>query len=82
MVDAVPNSLVVVARDLLGEHVLARVLVAAVADEALLVAVIDGRHAAQQEQHRVGQHHALQHLVVAGIRPGALRRASAKRPES
>ena len=35
------------------------VLVAALADEALLVAVIDGRHAAQRQQHRVAEHVAL-----------------------
>ena len=62
------QAVVIVDRDLAREHVLARVLVVAVADEALFVARIDRRHAAQRQQHRVRQHDALQHLVVGRLR--------------
>ena len=49
-------------------HVLARVLVAADAREALLVAVVHDGNATQREQHRVGQQHTLQHFVIARLR--------------
>ena len=52
---AADHRVVVVRRDLAGEHVLAGVLVATVADEALLVAVVDDRLAAQREHQRVGE---------------------------
>ena len=82
MVDAVPSKrLVVVARDLAREHVLARVLVDAVTDEALLVAVVDHRHAAQQEQHGVRQHHALQDFLVARAAAARVRTIHAKPAE-
>ena len=46
---------VVVGGDLAGHHVLPRVLVAAVAREALLVPVVHDRHAADEVHERVGQ---------------------------
>src|SRR3546814_11907242 len=58
---------VVVARDLAREHVLAGVAIVSVADEPLFVARIDRGYAAQGEHHRVGEFDALQHLTVAGI---------------
>ncbi len=51
-----PDQVVVVVRgDLAREHVLPRVLVAAVAGEALLVAVVDDRAAAGEVHQRVGE---------------------------
>ena len=46
---------VVIGGDLARHHVLARVLVAAVAGEALLVAVVDDRHPADEVHQRMGQ---------------------------
>ena len=61
------QPVLIVACNARREHVLPRILVAALADEALLVAIIDGRHAAHRQKHRLGEHVALQHLVVTGI---------------
>ena len=54
-----------VGRHLVGEHVLAGVLVAPVAGEALLVAVVDDRLAAGEEHQRVRQLRSCQQLGVA-----------------
>lgn len=55
---------VVVGRHLAGEHILAGVLVAAVAGKALLVAVVDHRHAAGKVHEGVRQLAAAEHLRV------------------
>ena len=62
------QCLVVVARHLAGEQVLARGLVHAMSDEPLLIARIDHWHAPQQEHHGVAQHHTLRQFVVAHVR--------------
>ena len=46
---------IVVAVDLAGEHILARVLVIAIANKALFVAIVDHRHAAGKVHQGVGQ---------------------------
>ena len=64
---------VVVARDLAGEHVLARVLVAAVvAGEALLVAVVDDRVAAREVHQLVREPVAGEQLGIGGPAVGLL----------
>ncbi len=61
---------VVVNRDLAGEHILARVLIAAIADKALLVAGINHRRAARKHHHGVAQRDALQPFGVGNGRVG------------
>ena len=61
---------VVVGGDLAGEHVLARALVATVADEALLVAVVDDGIAAREVHELVRELVALEHLGVVGAGVG------------
>ena len=59
------DQVVVVVRvDLRREHVLAGVLVAAVADEALLVAVVHDRLATREVHQRVREEVAREQLVV------------------
>ena len=71
VVSSVPiRSLSCVDGDLVGEHVLAGVLVAAVAGEALLVAVVDDGLAAGEEHQRVGQLRPGQQLGVGRRRAG------------
>src|SRR5580704_7264566 len=53
-----------------GEHVLPRARIAVIADEALLIAVVEGWHATQRQQQCVGEQHTLELLAGLDVRPG------------
>ena len=66
---AAERALTAVGSDLACEHVLARILIATESCEALFVAVVHDRYAAQREQHVMGQEHAPQRFLIGNAGP-------------